>query len=52
MILLNNEELKNKTAGQVFSECLNWAKTTQKGKDKVMEIRLNTTLLEEQAQDF
>ncbi|MCZ0932373.1 MAG: hypothetical protein OXJ52_04370 [Oligoflexia bacterium] len=50
--LLKKEELKNKTAVKVFSECLNWAEKTQKGKDKVMEIRLNTTLLEEQAQEL
>ncbi|MDE0092453.1 MAG: hypothetical protein OXN83_04110 [Oligoflexia bacterium] len=48
--LLTNEELKNKTDVQIFSECLKWSK--EKGTEKVMEIRLNTTLLKEQAQEL
>lgn len=49
-ILLKDEKLKEKTDPQIFIECLNWVKT--KGKEKAVEIMLNSNINEEQCNEL
>ena len=48
--LIKNKELKNKTDVEIFIECLEWVKT--KGKEKSIEIRLNSNINEEQCNEL
>ena len=48
--LLEDTELQKKTDLEIYMACIEWAK--QHGKEKAMEIKLNTQLLEEQAQEL
>lgn len=49
-VLLKDENLKTKTDAQIFIECLSWVKT--KGREKVIEIMLNSNINEEQCNEL